>query len=405
MKKLRLFSALTAAVMSVCAVPMRIFADEFTLTPISTIEISGITAKLIRGETPEYTLRLSDESAMQMQIADECWIDTSTQEIAFSRSGGEPVPLSEDTAYRYTAVLQANDGYAFTERFELQYEKMPIGQPAYSYVIDGSRLQLTFNFIPLTLAEYSLDTLDMTYYGDLTQDEELSIADAVLLMRLLVGDDTAPITAAGMQAADFDRDGVLTITDVTELLWYLSGHIPEINPKLFDDSLPDELPQPAGGYVPLTEGNSLAFTETPLPGLTVSAEENALAHDGQLQFSALTEEKQAELSEKAKDYGIAAVKGWEVNAGLDADSHLPGYYHSEFDLSSIEMPEELYDSVKVIRVDDNGNARQYITERDGSKIKWDSDQNSFVIIGIIAVGAAVFLQIMQYHNRKIETKL
>ena len=68
MKLTRLLSALTAAVMSFSALPLRVLADEEIPLPIETIGLSGAVTALYRGEVPQYTAQLSDECAEQMEI-------------------------------------------------------------------------------------------------------------------------------------------------------------------------------------------------------------------------------------------------------------------------------------------------------------------------------------------------
>ena len=84
------------------------------------------------------------------------------------------------------------------------------------------------------------------------------------------------------------------------------------------------------------------------------------------------------------------IEGWNVNASLRPDEHLPGTFHSDYDLKTIDLPEELYDDVVVLRVDDEGNVQQYAAERNGSHISWDSSQNSFLVLGFLTTtGLAV----------------
>lgn len=54
-------------------------------------------------------------------------------------------------------------------------------------------------------------------YGDLNQDDDLTVADVVLLCRCLSEDSTLESTAA-LPLCDIDRDGLLTLTDSSILL-------------------------------------------------------------------------------------------------------------------------------------------------------------------------------------------
>lgn len=55
-------------------------------------------------------------------------------------------------------------------------------------------------------------------YGDANCDSIVDVTDAVLLARFAVEDDTAVITAQGKLNADMNRDGNLTLDDVTDIL-------------------------------------------------------------------------------------------------------------------------------------------------------------------------------------------
>ena len=60
-------------------------------------------------------------------------------------------------------------------------------------------------------------------YGDIHLDGRLTIADAVLLVRLLTEDGSAPIDPETLDRSDVDRDGVLTVLDTSALLKLLAS--------------------------------------------------------------------------------------------------------------------------------------------------------------------------------------
>ena len=305
MKLLRLFSALTAAVMSFSATPLRVLADEDIQLPIDTVSLSGAVTTLIRGEVPQYAAQLSDECAGQMEIIDEIWYDAFDHTAPFTRSGGEAVPLNDQSAYRYAVMLQAKDGYIFADSFSLIYDGEPVDADAYSYEPFGTLLLLYCDFLPLTESTDRPPVL----YGDLNENGVINIGDAVLLMRLLNEDKDTPVSDNGLRAADYNCDGVLSMLDVNDLLLYLAGQPVLTEPKLSDESGAPELPLPTEVCEPLREGNSQAFESHPLPGLTISAEENVLSYDGQLQTAPLSEEKTQELTEQFTQCGVIMATG------------------------------------------------------------------------------------------------
>jgi hypothetical protein len=58
--------------------------------------------------------------------------------------------------------------------------------------------------------------------GDLNCDGEMSVADAVLLMRVLAEDSAVNVTNNGLYNAELDRDSLITVDDVRMLLYLLS---------------------------------------------------------------------------------------------------------------------------------------------------------------------------------------
>ena len=61
--------------------------------------------------------------------------------------------------------------------------------------------------------------------GDIDCDGEISVADAVLLMRCVSEERSVPVKQAGLDAADLDGDGLVSIRDVQKLLEQLAGFV------------------------------------------------------------------------------------------------------------------------------------------------------------------------------------
>ena len=240
-----------------------------------------------------------------------------------------------------------------------------------------------------TTAEYDPSVL----YGDVNQNGSVSLADYVLLLHVLCEDDSFSLTGSAWNAADMNRDGMLTLADARLITAYLRDH--PAQPTVFIPAHPEdeteELPDlPDTPWILLPEGHSAAFTETPIPGLTVSAEENALSYDGQLQIREITDEECAMLNEKAAEENAIWLDAFHLDAGLSPEETLPGTYHSAYDLSTLEIPEEMYDQIAVERIDGNGDVWRIPAERNGNLLEWDADQNSwfwFVFIPIAGYAA------------------
>ena len=138
---------------------------------------------------------------------------------------------------------------------------------------------------------------------------------------------------------------------------------------------------------------SKAFSQEMRKGLTVSAEENAFSRDGQLTINELSEDKAEELFTKLNDAYVPVLDAWETDAGLSGDEDIPGIYHCEYDLKSTEIPEELYDSLTVIRIGDDGSVNEYACEVKDGKLIWDSSRNSITIVTVALWTTAVVVEV------------
>ncbi len=144
-----------------------------------------------------------------------------------------------------------------------------------------------------------------------------------------------------------------------------------------------------------TEGEgSKAFRKEMRKGLTVSAEENAFSKDGQLQISDLSDEKAEELFTKLNASYVPVLDAWETDAGLSGDEELPGTYHCEYDLRAAEIPEELYDSLTVVRIGEDGSVNEYACEVKDGKLIWDSSKNSITVVTVALWTTAVVAEIV-----------
>ena len=227
--------------------------------------------------------------------------------------------------------------------------------------------------------------------GDINRDGRISVQDQVLMIRLMTQDEKPALDDYVLAAADIDRDRTVTLTDYRLLMRMLTAAAPDEKPvKTGKMPFSEEKEQPpAVSKVSETPngGNSDPFRITPLPGLTVSAEKNALKYNGQLRFSMLQDEDLSAIDDIKENFGLDVVAGWHADAGLAPDEYLPGSFHSEFDLRTLDyIPEELYDSVTVVRYDEEGGIKLYDVKRDGSMLSWDSPQNCVIFICTIVLG-------------------
>lgn len=130
---------------------------------------------------------------------------------------------------------------------------------------------------------------------------------------------------------------------------------------------------------PEREGNSAAFRITPVRGMTISAEENALDYDRTFQVSGLTAAALDSLQDTVdSSFSETAVllDAWDIDAGMETGEFLPGTFTVELDLQELGIDRELYDALSVYRIDDEGTWYRFCTEIDGDTLRYQSRQNS-----------------------------
>ncbi|MCR4644721.1 MAG: hypothetical protein K5695_04845 [Oscillospiraceae bacterium] len=143
--------------------------------------------------------------------------------------------------------------------------------------------------------------------------------------------------------------------------------------------------------IPLAEGHSKPFRIEPLPGITISAEENALDHDRDFRMTELEQlsidNAEAELSDLFEQPYLA-VGGWHLDAGLADDETLPGTFTMRFDLDELGVLPENYEAVTLFRRDDAGMWYEYAVGIRDHYLEADSYQNCD-ILAMIAIGLVI----------------
>ena len=158
--------------------------------------------------------------------------------------------------------------------------------------------------------------------------------------------------------------------------------VPEISGSGDDQAVVGDLPE--------YSGNSAAFTSSPCEGVTVSAEEGAFMEDTVVSFTKLDElpEQFSEPIEELADQMILPIYVWEADAGLEDNEIIPGSFKVEIDLEEIGIDPDYWSALSVARIGDDGGFYEYAASVDGSKLTFQSRQNSIitVLIAMAAVG-------------------
>jgi hypothetical protein len=134
---------------------------------------------------------------------------------------------------------------------------------------------------------------------------------------------------------------------------------------------------------PSYAGNSEAFSITPFPALTISAEENALDQDRDFTVEEASESVFLEVFNTMEESGMLLMNLYEIDAGLEDHESFPGTYTMEFDLAGLDIPEALYDYMTVYRISDEGEAMELACTVEGSLLTCQSNKNSLVALSTI----------------------
>ncbi|MBP5654795.1 MAG: hypothetical protein J6X33_04720 [Clostridiales bacterium] len=192
---------------------------------------------------------------------------------------------------------------------------------------------------------------------------------------------------------------LLTLTLVLAILvtgfgWpgYMLGLIPK------SQAASDTITSKAKAF---SEGSSKAFSIEPVPGMTISAEENALDKDrtfkvkeaNDKEFDRLVDQFREKIDAPAMVYGA-----WEVDAGLKDDESFPGTYNLSLDLEEFGVDEEDWENCRLYRIDDSGKWTEYSTSVDNGKLSMDSNQNSFVFWAIFTALMPVMVDEVERYN-------
>ncbi len=98
------------------------------------------------------------------------------------------------------------------------------------------------------------------------------------------------------------------------------------------------------------EGNSKAFTETPVDGITISAKAGALSEDTDIHFTEIEDDSYyEEFKEPLENLGAEILCAYDLDMGLEPEETIPGYVDLSFDLKEMGIPEVLWENIEIYR--------------------------------------------------------
>lgn len=125
-------------------------------------------------------------------------------------------------------------------------------------------------------------------------------------------------------------------------------------------------------------------------GLKVHADKNALDIDRTFTAERIEDDSRLmELTEQLEDQTGMVLEAFEIDAGLAPDESFPGTFTMTYDLKKLDIPESLYDHIRVVRIGDDGTQYPLVTKNKGATLICSSDQNSLfllVVTGLLTFG-------------------
>ena len=124
-------------------------------------------------------------------------------------------------------------------------------------------------------------------------------------------------------------------------------------------------------------------------------------------FAELKEEDYLRLSEESMEQGMVMLDAYDFSLGLSEEEDLPGHYMVEYDLSTLDIPEEAYPYVRAARVLEDGRREIYAVDLNGSVASYQSKNNTFIewvfILPLMSVGTQYYAM-QQYYEDNLVNK-
>ncbi|MCL2699566.1 MAG: zinc ribbon domain-containing protein, partial [Defluviitaleaceae bacterium] len=161
----------------------------------------------------------------------------------------------------------------------------------------------------------------------------------------------------------------------------------------------EDLDYPEASAPIAPEGNSKAFRITPVAGLTISAEQNALDRDRNWDVREVNDTEWEKYVAPLYETEVMIFSAHKVDAGLAPDEMFPGKFKMEFDIETLDVPDFMLDNLAVLRIDDDGNFYFLQSEVSGGRLVCESRQNSILItLGIGCQVMALGLALIEWYG-------
>jgi hypothetical protein len=128
--------------------------------------------------------------------------------------------------------------------------------------------------------------------------------------------------------------------------------------------------------------------------LTIRVADNALDSERELKLEKLSDEAMVALKSNPPEGNMAVFDAYTFSAGLKSDEKIPGTFDIRYNLSRTQIPEYLYDYVRVVRIGEDPMDTQILASViEGTELKAESSKNSviaFTLLGYVIVGAVSY---------------
>ncbi len=145
------------------------------------------------------------------------------------------------------------------------------------------------------------------------------------------------------------------------------------------------------------KGNSRAFSETPVEGITISAKAGALEEDTDISFTEIEDDDYyEEFEEPVNNLGSEILVAYDLDMGLEPEETIPGYVELSFDLKEMGIPEELWEDIEIYRQreefdeeEPEGSFERYASKLDDKGVLTVSTTRNCPILLTVATYTAV----------------
>lgn len=164
----------------------------------------------------------------------------------------------------------------------------------------------------------------------------------------------------------------------------LLNYIPEYNPS--------EIPV----------SGTAAFTVSPMEGITISAESNALDQERTFETTPLTESELGELFATSSYGEWLPVFAFDFDAGMSDDQRLPGDLNIDIDMMKFGIEKELWPYVRIMRIADDGSVMELPSVVSDSIVSYRTRQNCVMAITLgLAIGIP-FMRFIETRHDKLD---